>query len=619
LNTQANFQVLTAEDYIVFDIIEAEGEAAFLCKLSLGDQQGTAYDSLPALINTHIVRSGQLFTSMFNNLHKLVFIHKKPFQISAMTYNFRILLGYIGIEFPIQSHDKKMWVTRKSAEAGGPPMESAQFVFPINPLHPDQPYNYYNFYTCRSPDRYLYIPCPVKVLPADCWDYRVSYELDFTGNDQGWCTILESSGTVTVNKDIDPDTYDQKNTHIIARIYEGSTDSATITLTTTLISWGRNRKYPDPIKQHNTALNGKPRLLFGEATRYALRASSQDLADGTEYRVKKDGWTIDNVEVCSFYGTRTDRSKEWESNSCLVIAGYKAGKAILSCGVEYYHRAGTASDEWIDDGTRTFEIEVLNDQIEVLRQELEPPMVGSGLSTTELYLLSNCGTQSYRNSLEANTIPNLYPAQVSAIISNAFSPSFPVQTSSDIIGKIPTSSLSNLWFRLVDANFVPIKLLNPLYLSLSVNPIADESEDLTPFLGKLPKDRPTPQQAQAMAQKQAEEAQAAEEQKQTSGMIQEVISGLVQQYKEQKARADQQRAMYEAQVQQQQQAQAQQQQQAEEQQLLLQGYTPEQIQQAYIEAQPPPPPPPPPTEEEIQQAQNQEKIEILEAVAEPIS
>jgi hypothetical protein len=335
--------------------------------------------------------------------------------------------------------------------------------------------------------------------------------------------------------------------------------------------------------------------------------------------IKSNTWKIDNTDILKFWGQKGGVLYD-HTNSCLITAGYKAGTTILRLSTWFWWRDDPATD--LGDfrlGTVdiTLEITVINDQVEVIRQEVEPPMVGSGLSTTELYLLSNCGTQSYRNSLEDGQ--TLMPAQVSAIISNAFSPSFPVQTSSDIVARIPTSSLSNLWFRLVDANFVPIRLLNPLYLTLSVNPVADESEDIASFVGKLPKDKPTPEQAQAMAQKQQEEAQAAEEQKQTSGIIQEVISGLVQQYKDQKVQEAQQQQLYEEQQAQLAQQQAVEQQQEGEAQLILQGYTPEQIQAYEAANQPQPPPPSPPTEEEIQQAQNQERIEMLDMEPEPIS
>jgi transcription termination factor NusB len=113
-----------------------------------------------------------------------------------------------------------------------------------------------------------------------------------------------------------------------------------------------------------------------------------------------------------------------------------------------------------------------------------------------------------RNQFEGD---ELQPAMVSAIIQNSFSPNYPLQAGSDIIGRIPTSSLSNLSFQLVDANFYPIKLLSPLYLTSSVNEVLDPSEDLTPFIDKLPKNRPTSEQAQQIAQAEEAQKQEAEE------------------------------------------------------------------------------------------------------------
>jgi hypothetical protein len=190
----------------------------------------------------------------------------------------------------------------------------------------------------------------------------------------------------------------------------------------------------------------------------------------------------------------------------------KIGTATVACDYEVWIGAQNPDPndpdqevpKWVPSGQQTswgLDIQVFADSIiETEHREFVPPMVGSGLSTSVLYLVSNCGTQSYRNSPDEGEM--LFPIQVSGIIQNAYSPSFPLQAGSDIIGKIPSSSLSNLSFQLVDANFHPIKLLSPLYLTLSVNAAEDPSEDLTPFVGKLPKDRPTPEQAQQMAQQQ---------------------------------------------------------------------------------------------------------------------
>jgi hypothetical protein len=370
LNTQANFQILTTEDFIEFFTAES-GEVEFLCKLSLGDQQGCSYDSLPALINTHITRAGQLFTSMFNNPHKLVFIHKRLFEITSMSYNYQVLLGYTGAQFPMLSHNRVMWAQKRSSEADGPPLESAEWDF-----------TYVNrvFLQCRSPDRYVYTVVPVKVFPETAWDYRITYEAVFDRGIRQFLTILPDTGTITIDKDT---TTESKSCTIKARVFEGRADSPVFTLKTYLMTWGRN---PIDNPLHASALTGRTRLLFGEASRYALVANDYTTDKGTEIRVTTDGWTISDKEIITFYGNHSDKSRDVESNSCLIQAGYKEGTATLTCKVEWYHKTGLVF-EWVPDGERTFTITVLNDQVQVIRQEIEPPMVGSGLSTSEIYLI----------------------------------------------------------------------------------------------------------------------------------------------------------------------------------------------------------------------------------------
>jgi hypothetical protein len=52
--------------------------------------------------------------------------------------------------------------------------------------------------------------------------------------------------------------------------------------------------------------------------------------------------------------------------------------------------------------------------------------------------------------------------------------------------------LSNVSYRLVDANFKPVKLLNPMYLPIVVNPLTpNPNTDISMFNGKLPRDKPT--------------------------------------------------------------------------------------------------------------------------------
>jgi hypothetical protein len=609
LNTQANFQILTDKDSIEF--LTDYGD--HLLTLNLGPQQGLSYDSVPALLNTYIVRIGQLFTAMFDNTHRVVFINKNEFQISSMTYNFRVLLGYQGVELPIRSHDKTMWVSRKSSENAQPRITGAEWIYPTY----GQNHTATEFYQCRSPDRFTNCVFPIKISPEGLWDYRISYALSFDDGFDPFCTILPETGTATLEKGGFNGHGGAMKCTVTAYVFEGRSDGPSFKLKTLFWSIPRFKQGLGPPNPQNTVpyvkLIGKTRLVFGEATRVAVVPVDASPDPLTEIQVTR--WETNDADMICFYGNHGDESREDENNSILVQAGYRltAGgpRAEVRCYLKWWEGSVMPPfyGKWMDDGSLSarLEFEIVSDQVPVIRQEISPPMVGSGISTTELYLLSNCGTQSYRNSLGSE---ELDPAQVSAIISNAFSPGLPVQSSADIIARIPTSSLSNLWFRLVDANFVPIRLLNPLYLTLAVNPVADDFEDLTSFIGKLPKDRPTPEQAQAIAKQQAEEAQAQEEQKQTSGIVQEVISGLVQQYKDQKAREAQAQALAQAQAM----ALAQERQREAEALLLLQG-------QPLPPA--PPPAPPPPTPEQVAEAQAQEQAEereaILELEADPIS
>ena len=84
---------------------------------------------------------------------------------------------------------------------------------------------------------------------------------------------------------------------------------------------------------------------------------------------------------------------------------------------------------------------------------------GNFLSTPILYLLSNLGKACYQNSGDS------FEGKLVAMrIINSFSPNIPIIVSNaDFSVTVPSSSLSEIWFQLVDANFVPIKLKNPMY------------------------------------------------------------------------------------------------------------------------------------------------------------
>ena len=62
------------------------------------------------------------------------------------------------------------------------------------------------------------------------------------------------------------------------------------------------------------------------------------------------------------------------------------------------------------------------------------------------------------------------------INSNSFSSSYPIVNSNiEFSSVIPVNSLSNIEFRLVDANMHDVKLLTPMYISLQTDSI-DQQE-----------------------------------------------------------------------------------------------------------------------------------------------
>ena len=101
--------------------------------------------------------------------------------------------------------------------------------------------------------------------------------------------------------------------------------------------------------------------------------------------------------------------------------------------------------------------------------------VGFSNLTPVWFLISNLG-QPIQINKEENPWTPLFPAIVMKI-QNSFQPAQPLTYSnSDYISVSPPAALSNLRVKLVDSNLVPIKLLNPLYVSVSLQEITEDEK-----------------------------------------------------------------------------------------------------------------------------------------------
>jgi len=105
---------------------------------------------------------------------------------------------------------------------------------------------------------------------------------------------------------------------------------------------------------------------------------------------------------------------------------------------------------------------------------------GYYLLTPILYLVSNLGNQSYRpigrtSLTEKSEYNSMSSSKIVLRINNSFSANYPIVVNNgEFATVICSNDLSHLEFTLVDANMREVNLLNPIYVTIKVAPIADE-------------------------------------------------------------------------------------------------------------------------------------------------
>ncbi len=97
--------------------------------------------------------------------------------------------------------------------------------------------------------------------------------------------------------------------------------------------------------------------------------------------------------------------------------------------------------------------------------------MGAYLSTPVLYLASNIGYNSFKNVTDTGYLTSM---RILMKLNNSYSAYYPIYaTNGDFIARVNSSDLSNTQFILIDANYKEITLLNPMYLTITVEPIED--------------------------------------------------------------------------------------------------------------------------------------------------
>ena len=102
--------------------------------------------------------------------------------------------------------------------------------------------------------------------------------------------------------------------------------------------------------------------------------------------------------------------------------------------------------------------------------KLQINSVGYYLSTPILNLVSNIGDPSLRNN--SDDIVNIQSCNTMLRINNSFSPNIPIVAAGNgIVSVVPSGYVSGSVFLLVDANMHPVDLLNPMYITLTMEAV----------------------------------------------------------------------------------------------------------------------------------------------------
>lgn len=159
----------------------------------------------------------------------------------------------------------------------------------------------------------------------------------------------------------------------------------------------------------------------------------------------------------------------------------------IICGVDKCNRIYFTSDESFHFNNISYNVKLLlglysykdeeirrelikSEQISENIHKLQIKSVGYFLSTPILNLVSNVGDASLRNN--SDDIVNIQSCNTVLRINNSFSPNIPIVAGGGNFSSIvPSGCVSGAVFILVDANMHQVDLLNPMYITLTLEPI----------------------------------------------------------------------------------------------------------------------------------------------------
>ena len=193
--------------------------------------------------------------------------------------------------------------------------------------------------------------------------------------------------------------------------------------------------------------------------------------DETPFTVRFDDYTNLNAETFTeLLNTKLNESYgvSVELDNCNRLS-FSASKRFVINDLTYNLKLLMGLYSMKDEDIKAQKL--VSEQVSEKSFKLQIKSVGMYLSTPVLNLVSNIGDASLRNN--SDDLCNIQSCNTILRINNSFSCNVPIVAGGDGSSSIiPSGYVSGAVFILVDANMHQVDLLNPMYISLTLEPLS---------------------------------------------------------------------------------------------------------------------------------------------------
>ena len=378
--------------------------------------------SLAPIIEDLIKKKTDKITVSMTNIDTISFICDDAFEITNMSYNMKLITGFYTLK------DKQYPIKSESFDTQESIIKEDEEDIPLTNIE-------FHDINLRVGD---YLPLEKTAAPPNASGYTVNYtieNIDVATIDENGYVLGTGPGETTIKCEV----RNPKSSAFVA---------------------------PDFVINVNVKVVEHQNVAI----------ESVDLPSNVEIIETQDDTIY--PKITPFYATY---SEIWTSDNSDIAAVNNGYIRAISPGETIIHyQIKNNFDQSVIN--KQIKVKIKSQYVDVKKYKIVSDTVGYMLSTPILYLLTNIGNSVFFNEIHDQN--KIQCGTVCMCMNNSYASSMPiVATQGDIITKCAINATSNIFFTLVDANMHEVKLLNPMYITVSVRP--DEEEELiTPGLLK---------------------------------------------------------------------------------------------------------------------------------------